>query len=232
MYELYEPGTGEWVLRLPEWDDWLHQRKRCLWIHGIPGAGKTVLFSNLAEMTSEHCDSIQDQRVGYVYYYCYHARNQDEAQPFLRWMFGQLGLQSDSVPAEVYKAYKNGIEPTVTQLLSAIEHTLQYFDAAYILLDAIDESQPRDALLRVLRDFMTDHRFNKIQLLATSREYFDIENVMERISSPISMAHPSVESDIRLLVSRTLHNNPRFSHWSSELRDEVENALAEGAQGM
>jgi hypothetical protein len=41
---LYVPGTGSWMLRTPEWTDWLAGINGYVWIHGIPGAGKTSLF--------------------------------------------------------------------------------------------------------------------------------------------------------------------------------------------
>ncbi|CAM1503273.1 Fc.00g080490.m01.CDS01 [Cosmosporella sp. VM-42] len=232
--ELYEPGTGEWVCRLPEWSDWLNRKKhkRCLWIHGIPGAGKTVLFSKLVELVKSQCGEPSNQRIGTAYYYCYHARNQDEAAPFLRWVLGQLSLQADSVPEDIYGMYQGEFEPTLAQLLAAIEQILERFDLVFLSLDAIDESQPREDLLRVLSDLMTDHRFEKIQLLATSREYIDIEAEMNAISSPVSMAHSLVEEDIRLYVSTELSTKRPFKYWAPPLKTRIETALAKGAQGM
>ncbi|KAK1764942.1 hypothetical protein QBC33DRAFT_621567 [Phialemonium atrogriseum] len=53
----YQEGTGSWVLRHPDWNQWIDlrsQHPRCLWIHGIPGSGKTVLapyiYSQLLSM--------------------------------------------------------------------------------------------------------------------------------------------------------------------------------------
>lgn len=39
----YQEGTGYWILETPEYIEWLKTRNSALWIHGIPGAGKTIL---------------------------------------------------------------------------------------------------------------------------------------------------------------------------------------------
>lgn len=65
----YEPGTGNWMLRSPEWTDWLEAKERCLWIHGLPGAGKTVLISYLIEQIKNSCDQSPQQSKTCIYYY-------------------------------------------------------------------------------------------------------------------------------------------------------------------
>ncbi|KAF2449270.1 hypothetical protein P171DRAFT_480367 [Karstenula rhodostoma CBS 690.94] len=92
---LYEPGTASWMLRTPEWPLWIEGKHRCLWIHGIPGAGKSILASYLAEKIENYCtaSSSGSSKLGHAYYYCYFGHNQDEASHFLRWIIGQLCRQ-------------------------------------------------------------------------------------------------------------------------------------------
>ncbi|KAH6986487.1 hypothetical protein BKA56DRAFT_546285 [Ilyonectria sp. MPI-CAGE-AT-0026] len=230
----YEPGTCRWVLDLPQWKQWLSQDLRCLWIHGIPGAGKTVLFSQLVEAIQSHIRTATQSRLGHVYYYCHHSRNQDELVPFLCWVLWQLSSQADAVPEGIYATYRNGLQPSTPQLLEAIGEMLTCFDAAFIFLDAIDESQPRDLLLKTISDLLGNDRFSKLQLLATSREYFDIQNTMRALpnSCPISMANESLRSDIEIYVMRVLTEDKPFRLWSSDLRAEARNSLLRGAKGM
>jgi NACHT domain len=220
------------MLRSPEWASWLDAKQRCLWIHGIPGAGKTVLMSYLIEQIKQHRDQSQKGKSAYVYYYFYFGHNQDEAVPFLRWLINQLCRQADLVPGNVYKMYKHGGEPSLVELLKALEDILDKFEITYVVADAIDESNPREDLLKVFRDLITDSRFKKLQLLASSREYIDIERVMGEFSVSVSMANPFVEEDIRLHVRSTLQSDPKFRRWPQELLDEVENAVSTGAKGM
>ena len=220
------------MLRSPDWANWLNAKQRCLWIHGIPGAGKTVLISHLIERIKQHCYESPKGKFAYVYYYFYFGRDQDETVPFLRWLLCQLCRQANLVPGDVYKMYKFGGEPSVLELLKALEDILDEFETTYVIVDAIDESNPREDLLKVVRDLVTDSRFKKLQLLASSREYIDIERVMEEISLSVSMANPFVEEDIRLYVRSILQSNRKFRWWPQELLDEVEDAVSTGARGM
>ncbi|KAF8861178.1 hypothetical protein BDZ45DRAFT_587267 [Acephala macrosclerotiorum] len=228
----YEPGTGNWMLRSPEWMNWLQGKSRCVWIYGIPGAGKTVLISHLIENLMDHYKASTPKKCTYVYYYCYFGHNQEEAAPFLRWTINRLCREADHVPTYLYKLFQHGGEPSLAELLCALEAILEEFDNVYIVVDAIDESMPREDLLRVLRDLATDSRFRKVQLLATSRQYIDIENVMELISEPVSMLNPLLNEDIKLYVRSQLESNPKFKHWAPHLVEEVLEALATKAKGM
>jgi len=220
------------MLRSPHWANWLEGKTRCVWIYGIPGAGKTVLASHLIEKIKEHCEGSMTRKCAYVYYYCYFGHNQEEAVPFLRWTINRLCRQADLIPTYLYELYKHGGQPSIVELLRALEATLEVFDNIYIATDAIDESMPRDDLLSVLRDLATDLRFQKVQLLSTSRQYIDIEKVMQQISVSMSMSNPLLEEDIKIYVRSQLHTNPKFRHWPLHLLGEVVEALSTGANGM
>jgi hypothetical protein len=230
----YEPGTGDWILRSDDWKAWISGQKRALWIHGIPGAGKTVLTSHLIESVKTHCNDGNTTKSNktYAYYYCYFGHNTDEASSFLKWTIRRLCCTADAVPAGLYKLYKRGEGPSLADLLCVLEEIVEAFDCVYIILDAIDESMPRVALLDVLRDLITDPRFSKIRVLATSREYIDIEESMKEISAPISMRNPLLDQDIRLFVQAQLNTHPKLRFWQPSVREEALRALSTKAKGM
>ena len=228
----YETGTGNWILRSPEWADWLAGMHRCLWIHGIPGAGKTVLMSYLIEQIGNICNQNSHRRSVYVYYYCYFAHNQDETRPFLKWVMSRLCREAGHIPTYVYNLSKHGAEPSLTALLEAVAQILVSFETVYIAVDAIDESRSRDDLLQILRNLVTDRRFRGLQLVTSSREYIDIERTMSSVSVSIPMNNPYVEQDIRYHVHSLLDSNPRFENWPRDLLYEVEESITTGAGGM
>jgi len=188
----------------------------------------------LIENVKTHCNDgdAAKSRNAYVYYYCYYGHNTDEASPFLKWIIRQLSRAVDTMPAKLYKLYKRGEGPSLTDLLSVVDEMVEVFDCVYIILDAIDESMPRTDLLKVLRDLITDPRFSKIRVLATSREYLDIEESMKGISTSISMRNPLLDEDIRLFIKAQLRIHPKLKLWPVSVQDEALEALSTKAKGM
>lgn len=229
--DTYEPETGEWLFRSPDWNSWLAEKTRCLWVHGIPGAGKTIFASHLIEKVKDHC---WDRGPGdvCVYYYCHYSHTQDETAPFLRWVLLELCRRLGQVPQAVYDLYRYGGKPTVRGLLRTLELVVRPFDKVYIFVDAVDESLSRENLLRVLRELATGPAFQNIRLLATSREYADIEEVMADISTPISMRNPFLDEDIARYVHSKINSNSRMKRWPAQLREDVRSALSAEANGM
>jgi hypothetical protein len=227
----HERETGTWLLRMPEWLEWLHNpdATRLLWIHGIPGAGKTVLASFLVEEMKVHCG--YSDEVGHAYYYCHYGHNQDEAAPFLRWAVSQLCRKARCVPHQLQEVHNLGCDPSIPELENALEAILTNFKTFYLIIDALDESCPRDDLLAVIATLAVDKRFHGLKILATSRLYYDIERILKGLSADISMSNPSVDIDIRRMVHSRLHNSRRMEKFSHIL-DKIENALVSGAQGM
>ena len=136
------------------------------------------------------------------------------------------------IPPRVRDLYGKACQPSCVEAMDALADALSSFGKVFVVLDAIDESRRRENLLQVLKEFATQPRFQKIQLLASSREYIDIEHVMQEISTPVSMAHPSIENDIRMCVRSILQSNTRFRRWPSDLLSEIEGTVPKAANGM
>jgi hypothetical protein len=227
---LHEEHTGAWVLRTSEWKAWLAGQARCLWVHGIPGSGKSVLASFLIQKLEDYC--VLRNKHASVYYYCYFGNNQDESTHLLKWVISQLCRRSEIVPPELVYLYDQGLSPGKSQLLAILEAVLRAFDTVFLSIDALDESQPRQPLLDLIKALVTDPRFPNLQVLATSREYLDIEEVMMEISLPVPMDHELVREDIETFVRSFLKKGRDFKRWPQALRDHVEEKLTYGAKGM
>lgn len=228
----YEPATGDWILRSDEWKAWLEGNTRSVWIHGIPGAGKTILASHLIEVLKKYSEVPPTQKFASVYYYCYFGHDQDEASPFLKWTLSRLCREAQVVPPFLYNLYMHGGEPSLADLLHALEEIVGNFDRIHIVIDAVDESMPRHNLLGILRDLAIDVKFRNVHILATSRQYTDIEEAMSTISAIVSMRNPMLDEDIRLFVQAQLRTHPKLKHWPLHLKNEVLEALSTKAEGM
>ena len=222
-----------WLSRSYEWSMWLAGKVRCLWLHGIAGAGKTVLVSHLVEETKKQCARSELESIVCVYYYCYHGHRQDETAPFLRWVISQLCRRARFTPDSVFAIYQTGTQPSLSELLHVLEEILHRFSRVHILLDGLDESAtPRDDLLRVLGDLATGARFQKLHVIVSSRDYVDIEKAMTGIFIPISMDNHLVEADIRTYVQSKTRSDTKFQHWPPDLLATVEDILPKKATGM
>lgn len=189
-------------------------------------------MSYLIEQIGKFCAQSPHSKSIYVYYYCYFAHNQDETEPFLKWVISRLCREAGHIPTYVYNLSKHGAEPSLPALLEAVAQILVSFETVYIAVDALDESRSRDDLLQILRSLVTDQRFKGLQLVTSSREYIDIERTMSSLSVSISMNNPFVEQDIRCHVHANLKSNPRFGNWPRDLLYEVEDSITTGARGM
>ncbi|KAK4214916.1 hypothetical protein QBC37DRAFT_420170 [Rhypophila decipiens] len=235
MLEQHEEHTGEWLPRWKKWNLWLQSEEtpedRFLWIHGIPGAGKSVIASVAIESIKARCEDATGRQLGYAYYYCHYSHNEDSGSPFLRWIISRLSHQSDWVPPQLKRFRDSGYEPTIAELLSVLQSIMPRFSAVYVALDGVDESQPRKHLLSVLTTLATDKHFQTLRLVATSRLHQDIEQSFSGITTSISMSNAFVSQDIQTVVRNWITSSPRMRCWS-HLSEWIEERLCSGAHGM
>jgi len=237
---LHDKDTGRWVIETKEWKDWINGTSRFVWIYGIPGAGKTLLvsfiISQLAALNSTTPTiSTNRPRIATVYYYCYFGHDQNETLPLLGWVISQLCRQTQLVAPAIVTCYDQGLWLSLDQLLEGLADILNLggFDRVFIVIDAVDEcKEPRLSLLRLVQTLVSDPRFDKIQLLASSRDYLDIHSVFSKISVPLTMQLDKVQTDIRKYVYTRMQEDHRFAKWPEGLGREVGDKLAVGAKGM
>ncbi|KAK4171177.1 hypothetical protein QBC36DRAFT_102088 [Triangularia setosa] len=201
---------------------------RMLWIYGIPGVGKTVLASFAIEKIKLLCEGA-DSYI-YAYYYCHYSNAQDEAIPFLKWVVAQVSRQLSWAPPELKRLYDRECEPTISELQHILELALLRLERLFLVVDAVDESMPRDEMMRLLATTALDSRFQKVRILATSRQYGDIERFFA-FSTSISMKNSYVGADIERHISARFESNIRLRRWRPFFQ-EIEKALVSGANGI
>ena len=77
---------------------------------------------------------------------------------------------------------------------------LKSFDVAFILIDAVDESNSRENLIELLLTLATEDRLAKIQHLATILEYVDIKTSFFNKSVLLSMSDSAMAKDIQQYI--------------------------------
>lgn len=199
---LRQKGTCDWLVDSNPWKDWCEggsaTYSRLLWIHGLAGAGKTVLASKaIDDVLAKY------QHKGVSYYYCSHERQKqgytsaEEACSFLRWVIGDLTNQvtrpttgTSNRQAKIPQALKDSYDKhdlTLQNLLDCLLDVTVYISKGLrqqvcIVVDAVDECPtPREALLDVLTTIGTDPDWQHVSLCFTSRNETDISNAIKAV---------------------------------------------------
>ncbi|KAK4159498.1 hypothetical protein QBC43DRAFT_326990 [Cladorrhinum sp. PSN259] len=238
-YNNHEEHTNSWLLKWSVWQAWLESgvggmaARRSIWIHGIPGSGKSVMASFIIESIRESCQTKPTKRLGHAYYYFHFSQNTNQAAAptFLRWIVGQFIRQAEWAPRQLKTLYEGGYNPTVLELLEILEQVLHKFDTVYVVVDGLDEIESRSELLAVLAELSTAMRFSKLRLLATSRPEYDIHDALSSISDTMSMSNDFVEQDIRVVVHEWITTSPRMRRWQ-HMGQVIEDVICARAQGM
>jgi hypothetical protein len=223
----HEPGTGEWLISSHEFSYWLLPG-RSLWLHGIPGAGKTILCSTIIEAVT----SRRPTDVPCVYFYFDFSNAQK--QPVINMLSSLLAqLSASTVPPEVKQLYqhchKGTQEATIAQLTDTLIAIADHGNGMYIIVDALDESSDWKALLKVVETVLQ----SKINLLVTSRKEHNIEMVLSNsVDFAVAIQDERVNADVCVHVKQCLRHDPDLSKWDHDLKLEIVTSLTAGAQGM
>ncbi|KLU90038.1 hypothetical protein MAPG_09005 [Magnaporthiopsis poae ATCC 64411] len=222
MHAVPSLGTPSQLLRCDEWKKWSSANTipRLLWVHGIPGAGKTVLTSfAIRQLESQH-----------------EAGNnaESDAAPVV---FKLCFQRAAHVPKLVRRRHSKNNRPTVPELTESFRDVCGRFYLVFAVIYGLDESDSRDQFLRTIRSLVLDDSGSEnLRLLVASRNEVDIRDEFDRLgsaSAKISMTNDYVDEDIRRFIYNTILSNRSFmGRCGPGLCQRVETKLVRGAQGM
>lgn len=230
-----EPTTGDWFLQSESFVNWTKTQTASLWLHGIPGAGKTILCSTIIERVKNLCDSPNslDQ---YAYFY-FDFRDKPSAALMLRCIIADLCDRKMFVPAQLHKLYRqcdNGRrEPEQLDVIQIFSALLASTYRTFIILDALDEcssGSDRNCLLKVLKEMIS---MENLSILLTSRREKDIaEKLDPLIDVTVDLKDGGIESDIGIHVRKCLEDDEKLRTWNPNTKQMIQKALLDGADGM
>ncbi|KAI9761972.1 MAG: hypothetical protein M1840_001501, partial [Geoglossum simile] len=234
-----EPQTGNWFIQGEDYSMWKKLPGSFLWLHGIPGCGKTILCSTIIEDVRTHCASEPTSSVAY-FYFSFNDVEKQKTRNFLRSVLKQLSCSKPSIPdslQSLYNAYKHEQPPT-DGLKSAARAVLELPGQNFIIIDALDEcpyGEERTQLSTVLREFST-WALPNLHILVTSRKELDIDKTLAPLvtSSPLCIQTEQVDADILLYVQTQLESDAILKERTKvpQLKEEIETTLVKGANGM
>ncbi|OAX80282.1 hypothetical protein ACJ72_05386 [Emergomyces africanus] len=231
----YSSGTGVWVLSGEQLQCWLHGEHRLLWIHGIPGSGKTVLMSTILNQCL--LPKASEKRV-VAYYYC-DFRNHDSCRP--ESVVGAIILQIcqilPSFPADVGDSFERHIgkdgkaaPPNLEELGALLRQVLPLVPDVTIAVDALDECHERETLVKILKD-LSSNSSTAVKVIVSSRREVDIVRFLKDHPC-ISTQSSDADEDIHQYIRSAMKLRPRLQKLSQALQEHIVDTLTKGAGGM
>lgn len=250
-------GSGRWLLNKSAFIGW---RKRSnssvLWLHGIPGSGKTKLASLVVDEIKgkEHI----------AYFYC--LRNPAEphraqCDKILASFVRQLAslTPSDPILPPVKEHYEYAIEGfvgfedqvwTSDECVEVLIQLVDEYPAVTFVLDALDEvdQEDRQELLDALNRILQESN-SLVRVFISSRSNYDIAFYLKGTPNIYIEADDNAEdistfmyetclhylkTELTMTLSDTQLTSARLLHGklTPSLREEITNTLQEGAKGM
>lgn len=228
---IWQPGTGRWIFDEPQYRRWVESQNSALFIHGIPGAGKTILASTIIEEIS----AVSPHGLAY-FYVRYSDYSSQRPLNILGSLLSQLAMQNVEAMMDATRLYAKfasiftlSIHPTEIEFGATIQNISRRFPAgATLIIDGLDEcgtANDREKLVSTLAT-INDQSAGSIRILVLGRAESDIREGLSNYSS-ISIAATS--KDLQLFVASKI---PTLKIKNNELRAEVIDALTFGADGM
>ncbi|KAL8949575.1 MAG: hypothetical protein Q9222_004323 [Ikaeria aurantiellina] len=235
--KLRHQGTGNWFLHGNDFKTWVDDNNSFLWLHAIPGAGKTVLVSSVVEYLKEHVKSTD---VGLAYFYCdYKESKKQLPSKLLCTLLSQLARQHKSVfqrlQSFIQERYKENPAsvPTHDELRSNFATFLEgAFKQVVLVVDAIDESEQRKCMVSDLKTFSKNCPF--IKVLVSSREELDIAQAFKSLPNT-KITQSDVAGDIDAFVRSEVAariQDKELTIRKAGLRQTICDKLVERSEGM
>ncbi|KAI4852088.1 Pfs, NACHT and ankyrin domain protein [Aureobasidium sp. EXF-8845] len=235
--EKSHPGTGTWFINGQAFTYWMQQSNSFLWLHGIPGCGKTILSSTVIEHLKNVITPIH---VVLYFYFDFNDSNKQTLENMLRSLINQMyqGQPDTRGPLDqLWYARRQGnqllsrksLEDVLLVMLNKVENVS-------IVLDALDESTTRSDLLAWIRSVLGADSI-ACRIVVTSRREEDIESAFQRWTGPetmVSIQQDVVDDDIEAYVGHIVHSSEQLVRWRNmpDVQDEIETTLVENAHGM
>jgi len=236
-------GTSTWFTQGDVFKQW-KGTGRLLWIHGLPGSGKTVLSSSIIEEIHDMC------RMGLatisIFYFDFRDRGKQEVRHLLSSILIQLCGQTDElfkILASLFNDHDRGTrQPSEHTLMECLKSMLQLPGQGplYLIIDALDECpnssgypMQREQVLAVMQELI-NLQLPQVHFCITSRPEIDIRDVLGPLAVHNVPLHEQAgqNQDIVDYINHFVRSDPRVQRWREEDKQLVVETLIEKAGGM
>lgn len=244
MRDKRHENTGHWFSDTDEFKTWkTSDSPSFVWIYGIPGCGKSVLASRVIDTL------VPDQKMAkpitpftkfskVYFYFDFSDKSRQKSDGMIRSLIWQLATDNPAAEnvftTQLSSHWASKSQPTTKTLLSCLRGILKEVKATILVVDALDECQDQNDLLKTLKEIV-DWQEN-LKILVTSRREVLIEKALRNLvieKQIISLQGDGVDKDIRVYIQSKLQD-PEFERWhnNTQVQVAIEEKLVEKAAGM
>ncbi|KAH6909553.1 ankyrin repeat-containing domain protein [Coprinopsis sp. MPI-PUGE-AT-0042] len=209
-------GTGLWLAKGSVLEAWLKKGK-ILWGVGIPGAGKTFLFSividHLSRAVEESTDNGKTPKMCLAYVYIRYSEPlsiQQILESLVKQIVQSHPESTTHLLQAVYKKHhREKTQPTVHELCSILSSLCRAFETCVVGIDGVDEMPSSDqrALVRMLAtalDFESNKSTSNGRLFLTSRPLPGVQrNFPETVVVDVMAQGHDIEVHLQEAIRKT-----------------------------
>ncbi|EHK50318.1 hypothetical protein TRIATDRAFT_211690 [Trichoderma atroviride IMI 206040] len=207
-------GTGTWFLDSHDFHQWKRGSRRHLWLHGMPGCGKTILSATIFDHLA------QDGWLILTFFFDF----TDTKKQKLSDMLHSLAFQLYASDLDSRKALDNllassdsaGRRPDTNELSECVRAIMRPHKKLVILLDALDECSERRELMQWMKELVQD--ITNVQVIATGRPEHDLQQELIPLlgkKNCLPLDKESVDKDIRSYIKARLEEGQEFKRWAN-----------------
>ncbi|KAG4441352.1 hypothetical protein IFR05_003166 [Cadophora sp. M221] len=217
--------TGKWMLSDPQFLQWLDGSIKILWCTGLPGAGKTFVFSTIVDHLMSKESSFRsetEQKIGVAYIYCsYNDQRAQTLDALLSSIIQQL-ISSCPAPSQMsdpllqlaldfYDALDDH-SPQTSDYVRLLEDVVVNLNRTFVLIDALDECAEVDNGGLNARAILISTLSNMpLQLLVTSRQLESIRDLFpDTAELRIRPDRGDIQSYVKWRISDPIHGSKKL----------------------
>lgn len=242
---LRQQSTGEWILDEPQFKRWLAGESNFLWIHGVPGSGKTVLSSTIiAELERLQDGARKDTPFAIAYHYLDFKddRSQDPATIFgtlVKELY--LKLPSTEMHPGIQSLYNLSYDkttgraekPSWEDLIELLTQIAALFPRILLVVEALDEAaqETQEKILCPTLKHTALQEGLRIATLVTGRNEVTMEQAFRGLPD-INLEPDRMSQDITRYTEAEVRRRPSLAALDIGTQEQVIKRVVKGAHGM